>query len=70
MPKASWKIVVILCLCGCRHAPDAAQPTPSAVTARYLVTTLDNVRGARVRVCSEGAPIRELVPIRAIVGTS
>ena len=56
-----WKAGALLCLLGCAHTPEA--PAPTQPTARYTVTIFDNFRGAKVRVCLEGAPARELVPI-------
>ena len=59
-----WRIGGLLCLVGCAHAPGASSPpTPSPGAAHYTVTIFDNFGGARVRVCLEGAPVRELVPI-------
>ena len=56
-----WRVGVLLCLLGCAHASEA--PAPTQPTARYTVTIFDNFGGAKVRVCLEGAPAHELVPI-------
>jgi hypothetical protein len=54
----------LLCLFGCVHAPQGPSPqVRSHATARYTVTIFDNFEGAKVRICIEGAPVRELVPI-------
>jgi hypothetical protein len=63
MARAFLINAVLLCFGACSHAPDVAPTRPSAVTARYVVEPLDNLRGARVRVCLEGDPVAELVPI-------
>ena len=63
MARKTLIFAAFLGLFGCRHARDPAAPPESAVTAHYMVTTLDNFRGARVRMCFEGGPVRELVPI-------
>ena len=55
---------MLLCLLGCAHVPDTPVPTePARPTAQYTVTIFDNFGGAKVRVCLEGATVRELVPI-------
>jgi hypothetical protein len=59
-----WRVEVLLCLLGCVHAPETPAPTePVRATAHYTVTIFDNFGGAKVRVCLEGATVRELVPI-------
>ena len=58
------RVTVLLCLLGCAHAPETPVPTEAArPTAQYTVTIFDNFGGAKVRVCLEGATVRELVPI-------
>jgi len=59
-----WRISGLLCLLGCAHAPEKPPPKdPSRATAHYTVTIFDNFGGAKVRLCFEGATVRQLVPI-------
>ena len=59
-----WRVGVLLCLLGCGHGPETPAPAePIRATAHYTVTIFDNFGGAKVRVCLEGATVRELVPI-------
>lgn len=58
------KVSALIWLLGCVHAPLApASRQHSHGTAHYTVTIFDNLGGARVRACIEGATVRELVPI-------
>jgi hypothetical protein len=59
-----WRISVLLCLLGCAHAREKPPPKDAPrATAHYTVTIFDNFGGAKVRLCFEGATVRQLVPI-------
>ena len=60
------KIGALLWLLGCAHAPESPLSWEQArASAHYTVTIFDNFRGARVRLCLEGAKVDHLVPIGA-----
>ena len=62
----SGRLAGFLCLLGCAHGPEASpRQDHGQLTADYTVTISDNFGGASVRVCFEGATVREFVPVGA-----